>query len=85
MKTAQEFFDDFILKAQVPVGSSVVLREYKPENDGDPNWVLAVGKLSDDAYAKLVADMRKRHPSIDWSDIEERDGKWRVIRAIKTA
>jgi hypothetical protein len=29
--------------------------------------------------------MRKRHPSIDWSDTKERDGKWRVIKATKTA
>jgi hypothetical protein len=85
MKTAQEFFDDFIRKAQLPVGSSVVLRENKPVNDSDPNWIVAVGKLSDDAYTGLVADMRKRHPSIDWSDIKERDGEWRVIKATKKA
>jgi hypothetical protein len=85
MKTAQEFFDDFIRKAQLPVGSSVVLRENKPVNDSDPNWIVAVGKLSDDAYTRLVADMRKRHPSIDWSDIKERDGEWRVIKATKKA
>jgi hypothetical protein len=29
--------------------------------------------------------MRKRHPSIDWSDIKERDGEWRVIKATKKA
>jgi len=85
MKTAQEFFEDFIRNAQLPVGSSVVLRENKPGNDSDPNWIVAVGKLSDDAYTTLVADMRKRHPSIDWSDTKERDGKWRVIKATKKA
>jgi hypothetical protein len=85
MKTAQEFFEEFIRHAQLPIGSSVVIRENKPENDSDPNWIVAVGKVSDDAYTKLVADMRKRHPSIDWSDIKERDGKWRAIKAIKTA
>lgn len=82
MKPAQKFFDDFIRKAQLPVGSSVVLRENKPVNDSDPNWIVAV-KLSDDAYTKLVADMRKRHASIDWSGIKERDGEWRVIKATK--
>ena len=85
MKTAHEFFEDFIRKAQLPVGSSVVLRENKPGNDSDPNWIVAVGNLSDDACTNLVADLRKRHPSIDWGDIKERDGKWRVIRATKTA
>jgi hypothetical protein len=85
MKTAQEFFDDFIHKAQLPLGSSVVLREKDPGNDGDTNWVVGAGGLSDDAYDRLVADMRKRYPSIDWSDIKEREGKWRIIIATKTA
>ena len=85
MKPAQEFFEDFIRNAQLPVGSSVVLRENKPGNDSDPNWIVAVGKLSENAYTTLVADMRKRHPRIDWTDSTERDGKWRVIRATKTA
>jgi hypothetical protein len=84
MRTAQEFFEDFIRNAQLPVGSSVVLRENKTGNNSDPNWIVAVGKLSDDACTKLVADMRKRHPSINWSGIKERDGKWRVIRTVKT-
>jgi hypothetical protein len=84
MKTAQKCFEEFIRNAQLPVGSSVVFRENKPESDSDPNWIVAVGKLSDDACTKLVADMRKRHPSIDWSDVKERDGKWRVIRTIKS-
>jgi hypothetical protein len=85
MKKAQEFFEDFIRNAQLPVGSSIVLREYKPENDSDPNWIVAAGNLSDDAHTALVAEMRKRHPSIDWSDTHERDGKWRVIKATKKA
>jgi hypothetical protein len=85
MKTAQEFFEDFLRNAQLPVGSSVVLRENKPGSDSDPNWIIAVGRLSDDAHTRLVANMRKRHPNIDWSDIKERDGEWRVIKATKTA
>jgi hypothetical protein len=85
MKSAQEFFEEFIHNAHLPVGSSVVLRENKPTNDSDPNWIVAVGKLSDDAYTTLVADIRKRHPSIDWKDIKEWDGEWRVIRATKMA
>jgi hypothetical protein len=85
MKTAQELFEDFIRNAKLPVGSSVAFREDKPRNDSDPNWIVAVGKSSNDECASLVADMRKRHPSIDWSDIKEHDGEWRVFRAIKTA
>jgi hypothetical protein len=85
MKNALGFFDDFIRNAQILVGSTVVLREDKPRNDSDPNWIPSVRETSDDAlYTKHVADMRKRYPRIDWSEIKERDGKWRVIRSVKT-
>jgi hypothetical protein len=30
-------------------------------------------------------ELGKHHPSIDWSDIKERDGKRRVNRTVKIA
>jgi hypothetical protein len=85
MKSAKEFSDDFIWKAQLPVGASIVFRENSPKNDSDPNWIVAIGKSSDDTCSGLVADMRKVHPRIDWSNIKDRDGEWRVIKATKMA
>ena len=86
MKSAQEFFDDFVRNARILSGSAVVLREDKPKGEGDPNWIASVRETSDDAlYQKHVSDMRKRHPTIDWSDVKERDSNWRVIKAIKKA
>jgi hypothetical protein len=84
IKTARAFFDDFIGNAQILVGSTVVLREREAKNDSDPNWISFLVKSSDDAlYMEHVADMRKRHPKIDWSDVKDREGQWRIIRAVK--
>ncbi len=86
MKSAQEFFDDFIRNARLLVGTTVILREDKPRSDGEPNWLPAVKETSDDAaYQEHLSDMRKRHPIIDWGDVKDYEGKWRVIRGIKTA
>jgi hypothetical protein len=82
MKTAEDFLNDLVQKLALPVHGTVVLRQFKPAKDGDPNWIVAAGRSADDA---LVVDMRKRHPKIDWSNVKERDGEWRIIRLTKTA
>jgi hypothetical protein len=84
MKAARDFLVDFTHKVGLPKDGTVVLREYDPGNTNDPNWIVTGGGASDDENAKAVAEMRKRYPEIDWSDVKERDGKWRVIRAVKT-
>ncbi len=84
MKTAQDFLVDFTHKVGLPKGGTIVLRECEPGNSNDPNWVVAAGEVSDHEHAKAVADMRKQHPKIDWSGVEEREGQWRLIRSTKT-
>ena len=68
----------------LPKDGTIVLLEREPENSNDPNWVVTGAGTSDHEKAKAVADLRKQHPKIDWSDVQEYDGKWRIIRAIKT-
>ena len=86
MKTAEQLFEDIVQAIRLPAGGTVVLRELTPAASDEPNWVVAVGELPDDAtkrYENAVVDMRKRHPRIDWDRVEDRDGQWRIIRATK--
>ena len=55
------------------------MREREPENSDDTNWVAAASEYN----AEAVAEMRKKHPKIDWSDVKEREGQWRIIMADK--
>ncbi|NEV02894.1 hypothetical protein [Bradyrhizobium uaiense] len=88
MKTAERLFQDFIQAAGLPVGNSVVMRERRPEADAEPSWVIATGNLPDDAkerYEKAVTRLRERHPHVNWGHVKDREGVWRIIRALKTA
>jgi hypothetical protein len=84
MKTAQELLVDFSDKVGLPVSGTMILLEREPENSDDPNWVVTGGGRSDSKNAEAVADMRKRYPKIDWSDVKEYDGKWRILRLLRS-
>ena len=58
----------------LPKDGTIVLLEREPENSNDPNWVVTGAGTSDHEKAKAVADLRKQHQKIDWSDVQEYDG-----------
>ena len=82
---ADQVIEELAPKIGFSVGN-IVLREREPQKAGEPNWIIAADPMPGDAsnrHADAVAEMRKLHPQIDWSGVNERDGRWRVIRVIK--
>jgi hypothetical protein len=87
MKTAQALFDDLVREIRLPVGQAIALTEDEPRGNHGQNWIAAVGNLPNDVkarYEKVVEDLKKQHPSIDWSAVKERNGERRHIAGTKT-
>jgi hypothetical protein len=86
MKTAQALYDDLLRKIGLPAGQAIALTEDEPRGNQGRNWIVAVGNLPRDVqarYEKVVEDMKKRHPTVDWTAVNERNGERRHIAATK--
>lgn len=82
LKSAEELLEDLLQAVRPPKGVAIVLRERKPTDQLDANWVVATGNLPPDAmtkYSSAVIEMRRQNPRIDWDDVTEREGEWRRI------
>lgn len=81
-KTAQEFIEELVRDVQPPKGVAIVLRERKPSDALDTNWLTGAGVMPMDAivrYDSAVAELRRQYPRVDWDGIIEKEGEWRRI------
>lgn len=82
VKGAEEFLEELLQAVRPPKGVAIVLRERKPKDQSDVNWVAITGNLPPAAmskYSSAVVEMRRQHPRIEWDGITEREGEWRRI------
>jgi len=81
MKSAEATLKELVLHVRPPRGCAIALWEWTSSRPTEPNWVAACGIMDAQklvSYTEKIAELRKTHPKIDWSDIKILVGPRRV-------
>jgi hypothetical protein len=80
---AQEFVEELVRAVRPLKATSIVLRENEPRTEYDFNWIVATGPMPPDAterYETHISRMKKANARLEWEDVTEREGDWRVVQ-----
>ena len=73
LRSAESILRELILIVQPPRGCEIRVTERISSGAFAPNWGSTCGNLEPlklALYDQKVADLRKAHPKIDWSDVK---------------
>jgi hypothetical protein len=79
---AKQLLETLLQHVKPPQGCPIVLRERAPNSEDDLNWVASAGNMASSGTAlfmEKIAELRKAHPTIDWSDVDTNGGELRRI------
>jgi hypothetical protein len=82
MKSAEAILRELVQHVRPPRGCAIVLTEWNSGGPVDPNWVAACGNMEAQKlvrYNEKVAELRKTHSKIDWSDVKLSAGTRRRV------
>src|SRR5258707_5867022 len=75
---AKQLLETLLQHVKPPQGCPIVLRERAPNSEDDLNWVASAGNMASSGTAlfmEKIAELRKAHPTIDWSDVDTNGGE----------
>ena len=83
LRSAESILKELMLHVQPPRGCVIRLTERISSGAFEPNWgstcdTLEPLKLA--LYDQKIADLRKTHPKIDWSEVKVVDGSRSIAR-----
>ena len=81
LRSAESILRELILIVQPPRGCEIRVTERISSGAFEPNWGSTCGNLEPlklALYDQKVADLRKAHPKIDWSDVKA-VANWRGV------